>query len=175
MRQIILKRNSCMLVWVRKNWFGFLFFWPYFLYWNNSSFPHAPDLFCFAIYLLLREKEFGGEVSSRRIPVINTKCRKQVWQISWKALCSVAYLKWHMVLEYKQRQWIVAILFLLLYKKSEECPCVQQASNIGAEITLLKKWVGNSGDYKTAFPSSKLETVTLFSVRLCESQLWLLK
>lgn len=29
--------------------------------------------------------------------------------------------------------------------------------------------MGNSGDYRTAFPSSKIETVTLFNVRLCES------
>lgn len=48
--------------------------------------------------------------------------------------------------------------------------CVPQGSKIGAEITLFEKGLGNSGDNRTASPS-KLETVTFFSVRLCESQL----
>lgn len=58
-----------------------------------------------------------------------------------------------------------------LYKKAGECLCVPQYHNVGAEITVLEKGAGNSRDYRIAFLSSKIDYVTSFSVRVCESQL----
>lgn len=49
----------------------------------------------------------------------------------------------------------VLFLFLFLYWKAEVCLCVLQHSNTETEITLLEKGMGNSGDYRTAFPASK--------------------
>lgn len=51
----------------------------------------------------------------------------------------------------------VLFLFLFLYWKTEVCLCVLQHSSTEAEITLLEKAVGNSGDYRIAFPTSKFD------------------
>lgn len=72
-------------------------FWSYFSF-KQLRFALHSSLVLLCYLLALRVKEFGREITSWRDPVININCRKQVWQMSWKALCSVAYLRWHMVL-----------------------------------------------------------------------------
>lgn len=94
-RQIIIKGTSEYL----SDWEEMVLFS---LYGLTSPIKQQCFAFCSSLVLLCNLLAFKSERFKREItrwdPVINISCRKQVGQMSSKALCSAAYLIWHLVL-----------------------------------------------------------------------------